>query len=123
MFIESIYLIPIVTVVYVVWFFYPSFTGKREAKILPNEYAWFILSFVCIPISGLGLYIAILFLGQWYSNPMALDIGFVLFICTPWVVISGAVTVYGIRALWRLRNVQHAVEERKERGEPVSWVK
>ncbi|QYZ78686.1 hypothetical protein E2N92_04215 [Methanofollis formosanus] len=113
MFFESIYLIPIVTVFFAVWFFYPSFTGKREEKISPNEYAWFLLSFVCIPVFGLGLSITILFLDQWYSNPMALDIRFVLFICTPWVVISGAVAVYGVRALWRLRGAQHAVEERE----------
>lgn len=113
MYYDLIYLIPIVVAIFAVWFFYPSFTGKREGKISPNEYAWFILSFVCIPIFGLGLFITILFLESWYGNPMALDIRFVLFVCVPWIVISGAIVAYGIRALRRLRRVHHAVREKR----------
>jgi hypothetical protein len=110
---DLVSLIPIAMAVFAVWFFSPSFTGKRAEKISPNEYAWFILSFVCIPIFGLGLFITILFLESWYGNPMALDIRFVLFVCVPWIVISGAIVAYGIRALRRLRRVHHAVREKR----------
>lgn len=110
MYYDLIYLIPFVMIIYAIWFFYPLFKGRRKSNISPNEYAWFILSFVCIPIFGAGIFVTILFLESWYTNPAALDIGFVIF-CIPWVVIPGAIVSYSIHAIRQLRTVRHATEE------------
>lgn len=103
MYYDLIYLIPLAMVVFTVWFFYPSLVGRRETKISPSEYAWFILCIVGIPIFGSGLFLTGLFLESWYACPRELDIRFLLLILVPWVVISGAITAYGIRVIDRLR--------------------
>lgn len=100
---EPLYLIPLAMVLFVVWFIFPSIAGKRETKISPNEYAWFILCIVCIPIFGFGLFVTGLFLESWYANPRELDIRFLPLVLMPWIVISGAGTAYGIWTIGRLR--------------------
>lgn len=103
MYYDLIYLIPLAMIVFAVWFFYPFLFGRRETKISPGEYAWLILCIVGIPVFGSGLFLAGLFLESWYACPRGLDIRFLILVLLPWVVISGAFTTYGIRAIDRLR--------------------
>ncbi|MDD4255614.1 MAG: hypothetical protein PHP59_09605 [Methanofollis sp.] len=103
MYYHLMYLIPLAMAVFAIWFFYPSLTGRRETKISPGEYAWFILCIVGILIFGSGLFLTALFLESWYANPQELDIRFLPLVLMPWVVISGAGTAYGIWAIDRLR--------------------
>ena len=95
MYYDLIYLIPVAMTVFAVWFFYPSLFGRREKKISPGEYAWFILCIVGIPIFGSGLFATGLFLESWYANPRELDIRFLPLVLLPWVVISRS--FHGVR--------------------------
>jgi len=92
------YLIPPALALFVVWFFYPSIAGKRETKISREEYVWFALCIVFIP-----LFIFDLIQASWYAPPHRLDVSALLIIFIPWLIISGAGTVYGIRTIGRLR--------------------
>ena len=97
------YLIPPALALFIVWFFYPSIAGKRETKISREEYVWFTLCIVFIP-----LFIFDLVLAFWYVLPHRLDdVSALLIIFIPWLIISGAGTVYGIRTISRLRKKPH----------------
>lgn len=103
MYYELLYLIPLTMALFIAWFFYPTLAGTRETKISRKEYAWFGLCIVFIPLFGFDLFLASLYFASWYACPQEIDVWSLILIYTPWIVITGAGTAYGIRTIGRSR--------------------